>query len=76
MEYLGIGIYGNKRTAPNWTAEELGPALLKMVGGSEEAVEMRRKAKELAAISKRDGEGRVRAAREVAKLARRAQVKP
>jgi UDP:flavonoid glycosyltransferase YjiC (YdhE family) len=71
VEYFGIGIWGNKRTAPNWTAEELGEALLKMVGDSEEAVEMRRKAKDLAVVSKRGGEGRIEAANQVAKLARR-----
>jgi hypothetical protein len=67
-EFLGIGVWGNEKSAPNWTAEELGDAFLRVLGDSEEAMTIRRKAHELGQISQKEP-GRVRAAREIAKLA-------
>lgn len=44
VEWLGIGIYGNRKTAPAVNPQELGRALVRVVGGGEEAEEMKRKA--------------------------------
>lgn len=60
-EYLGIGIWPTKETAPDWEAEALGQAFLTAL--SSEA--MRRKAEELGEVASRY-EGRHMAAREVA----------
>ncbi|KAI9641699.1 hypothetical protein NHQ30_009555 [Ciborinia camelliae] len=69
VEYLGVGLWGSRKAAPNWTARELSSALLQVVGDGEEAVSMRKKALE---ISKpyREKPGRIAAAHELAKLAR------
>jgi UDP:flavonoid glycosyltransferase YjiC (YdhE family) len=67
-EFLGIGVWGNKKAAPNWAAEELGEAFLRVLGDGEEAVKIRKKAHDLGRVFQKDP-GRVRAAREIAKLA-------
>lgn len=68
VEWLGIGVWGNEKSAPNWTAEELGNAFLKAFGDDEAAVSMRKKAGELGRFSQ-SSPGRVTSAREIAKLA-------
>jgi hypothetical protein len=30
--FLGIGVWGNEKSAPNWTAEELGESFLRVLG--------------------------------------------
>lgn len=69
VEWLGIGVWGNRVSAPYWTAEELGAAFEKVLGGGKAATAMREKAAELGRISKRNP-GRIVAARELAKQAR------
>ena len=49
VEWLGIGIWGNRRTAPGWTTLELEEAFLAALGDGKEGQAMRAKAKELAA---------------------------
>ena len=68
-EFLGIGVWGNKKAAPNWTAEELGEAFSRVLGDGEEALAIKKKAYELGRMSQKEP-GRRRAAREIAKLAR------
>ncbi|ESZ95139.1 glycosyltransferase family 1 protein [Sclerotinia borealis F-4128] len=68
-EYLGVGLWGSRNAAPNWTAEELSTALLKVTGDGQEAVSMREKALELSKPYK-EKPGRITAAHELAKLAR------
>ena len=68
-ELLGIGVWGNRKSAPNWTAEELGTVFLKVLGDGEEAISIHKKARDLGRIFQREP-GRLRAAREIAKLAR------
>jgi hypothetical protein len=63
-------LWGNKKSAPNWTAGELSKAFEDVVGDSDDAKLRRKKAEELGRLSKREL-GRVRAAREIAKLARK-----
>ncbi|KAH8599576.1 hypothetical protein B0O99DRAFT_612371 [Bisporella sp. PMI_857] len=70
IEYLGVGIWANKKAAPTWKAEELIPAFERVLGDSEEAENVRKKAKEIGEISQSRGPGRVLAARAVASLAR------
>ena len=72
-EFLGVGIWGNKMAAPNWTADELGEAFLRVLGDAEEAVKIRKKAYDLGKGFQKDP-GRVRAAQEIAKLARQPQI--
>jgi hypothetical protein len=51
VEYLGIGIYGNRITAPHVNADELGRALMVVVGdGSERARLIRHRAEDLGEI--------------------------
>lgn len=68
VEYLGVGVWGNKATAPNWTAEELGNAFMTVLGDDEKAKSLRRKAKKLG-DSFKDKAGRVCAADKLAELA-------
>lgn len=51
VEWLGIGVYGSRSSAPSVEARELSRALLKVLGNNPEASRMREKAKELAAVS-------------------------
>lgn len=67
-EYLGVGIYASKQTAPNWNVDELSSAFLRVLDDGAEAKAMAAKAQELGRIAKRE-EGRDCAAREIAKLA-------
>jgi UDP:flavonoid glycosyltransferase YjiC (YdhE family) len=50
VEWLGIGVYGSRNSAPSVEAGELSRALLKVLGYID-AVLMRAKAKKLAAVS-------------------------
>jgi hypothetical protein len=70
VEWLGIGVWGNKNSAPGLTATELTAAFEKVMGNSSEAGLRREKAEELGMLCKREP-GRTKAAREIAKLARR-----
>jgi hypothetical protein len=70
VEYLGIGVWGNKLTAPNWTSEGLSSAFGRVLGSGDEAVTVRKQAKDLKKAVQVKGVGRINAAREMAKLAR------
>lgn len=73
VEWLGVGLVGNKGSAPNLNGEELGEKLVRMVSGDQETVEMRERAKALAAAVREGGvEGKVKAAELVARRAMRA----
>jgi hypothetical protein len=72
-EYLGIGVWGNKKAAPYWTAEELLASFLRVLDGGEEAISISEKAKELGRSAQKEP-GRIRAANELAKLARSGKV--
>lgn len=67
VEYLGIGLWGSKNSAPKWDAEELGIVLLKVVQDSELSRKMRRNAKDLAEICRPD-EGRKVAAKKIMEM--------
>jgi hypothetical protein len=69
VEWLGIGVQGNSKSAPEWTAEELVIAFKNVMGNSVNALRIREKAFDLGSISRKTP-GRVTAAREVARLAR------
>ncbi len=70
VEWLGIGVWGSKNSAPSWTAEELSASFLKVVGNGTEAAAIRQKARELGEIAKASP-GRIRAAEEIARWAAR-----
>jgi hypothetical protein len=55
VEYLGIGVFGSPKSAPNWTTEEVGNAFLRVLDGGEESMSIKEK---------------FTAAREIANLAR------
>lgn len=57
VEYLGVGVFANKTAAPLAATVELREALLKVIGNTK----MSAKAKKLALVCQRNGEGRVRA---------------
>lgn len=63
MEYLGIGIYGSKKSksAPEADGAELGEALIAVTDDSERSREMKMKAKKLAEVCNKYG-GRAKAA--------------
>ena len=65
-QFLGIGCWGNPRSAPSCTAAEVGPALIKVILGPE-AAQMQVRAKEVAELSRRGGHGRTIAAKEILK---------
>ncbi|KAH6713846.1 hypothetical protein BKA61DRAFT_735430 [Leptodontidium sp. MPI-SDFR-AT-0119] len=67
VEWLGIGVYGSKMTAPSVEAWELSRAFLKVVDDSEEASQMALKARELADISGKVG-GRKKACNKIVEL--------
>ena len=69
VEWLGVGIWGNKATAPNLTSEELSDAFLKVIGSDEAARSIRDRAKQLGDLFKSKS-GQVCAAEELVKLAR------
>lgn len=62
LEYLGVGVWGSRKACPNWTAEELGEAMNKVIWGSE-AEAFQRKADELSKVVKKSESGRVVAAK-------------
>lgn len=66
-EQVGVGVWGSRRTAPEWTAEELSASILKVVDGGPASVSMREKAK---SIGDRAPQGRNVAADIIADLAR------
>lgn len=69
VEWLGIGIYGNKKSAPRVEASELSRALTKVIGGGDEAVRFRAAAKSLAEDT-RNYSGQVMACDKIMELAR------
>lgn len=64
VEYLGIGLWGSKKSAPGWDATELGEAITKVVQDNEASRAMRKKARELSKLC-RKREGRKFAARKI-----------
>lgn len=65
---FGIGVWGSRASAPDWTREELGGAFLKVLGNSSQAIQLRENAKEFA--KKFGGKpGRERAADIIAEMA-------
>jgi UDP:flavonoid glycosyltransferase YjiC (YdhE family) len=73
VEYLGIGVFGSPKSAPNWTAEEVGNAFLRVLDGGDESTSIKEKARALGEVARKAG-GRSTAAREIAKLARTGSV--
>ncbi|KAF4468825.1 glycosyltransferase family 1 [Fusarium albosuccineum] len=65
-EYLGVGIWPTKDTAPDWNSTELGLAFLEALSNET----MKKKAQELGEIA-RQYDGRTMAAREIAAIAAR-----
>lgn len=47
VEYLGVGVWGNKLGVPDWTADELSAAFLHVLDKSERAQDIRVRAKQL-----------------------------
>lgn len=67
VEWLGIGVYGSKQTAPSVEAWELSRAFLMVLDDSEEASRMALRARELADISGKVG-GRKKACEKIVEL--------
>lgn len=67
VEYLGIGIYGSRASAPRVEAGELSRALMRVLDAGDEASRMKWKATQLAEISGRVG-GRVKACEKIVEL--------
>ncbi|RGP72018.1 2-hydroxyacylsphingosine 1-beta-galactosyltransferase [Fusarium longipes] len=68
-ETYGVGVWGCPGTSPNWTAEGLSQAFLKVLDGGEASVAMREKARKLGDRIQAAEKGRDVAARKVAELA-------
>lgn len=62
VEWLGIGRHGSRTHKPRWVAEELSKELIAVLYG-ETAEEMKKKARDLAAVCGRHGDGADNAAR-------------
>ncbi|KAG9316542.1 glycosyltransferase family 1 protein [Chiua virens] len=58
VEYLNIGLFGNKTCAPDVQAEEFGTALVRVTGHSQEAVALRASAQRLREVCRAKGSGR------------------
>jgi hypothetical protein len=54
-EYLGIGIYGNKKVAPEIEAGEFGEAVARLVWPGKESEEFRARAKVVAGACRKAG---------------------
>jgi UDP:flavonoid glycosyltransferase YjiC (YdhE family) len=67
VEYLGIGVYGSRKSSPGVEAVELSGALMRVMGGGEEAARMEARAKELAEITRKVG-GRVKACEKIVEI--------
>ncbi|KAI0976908.1 hypothetical protein F4678DRAFT_128756 [Xylaria arbuscula] len=67
-EDVGVGIYANRASAPNWTVEGLREGFLQVLQGGEKGSQIREKAARLGEIA-RENPGRYVAAREIARLA-------
>lgn len=73
-EYLGIGVYGNKKGAPHINGDELGNALNTVIGdGSERSRAIIQRAHDLGMICRRT-EGRKVACAEIVKFAEAQQL--
>lgn len=48
VEHVGVGVWASRRTAPNWTVEEVATSLLKTVDGGPASRAFRTRAKGLA----------------------------
>ncbi|KAN0087849.1 hypothetical protein V8E55_006470 [Tylopilus felleus] len=57
-EFLNIGIFGSKTSAPGVCAEEFGRALVRVTGDGEEACKFRASAKHLKEVCRAKGNGR------------------
>lgn len=57
LEYLGVGLWGSREGCPDWTAEELGAAIERVVLGPDAAT-MQAKADELSRVCKARESGR------------------
>lgn len=61
-ELAGIGLWGNRRSAPSWKADELGPILRKAIIGLK-ASSLQQRAQAMAQRCRNQGGGRFKAAR-------------
>lgn len=68
-ETAGIGVWGCRDTSPNWTADGISSAIIKVVDGGEASISLREKAKSLGDKLRAGEKGRDISAREIAKLA-------
>lgn len=66
VEYIGVGVWPSRHTAPEWNVEDLSAAILKVIDGGEEGAAIRAKAKTVGGEAPK---GRNVAADIVAKLA-------
>jgi hypothetical protein len=67
VEYLGIGLWPTKASAPSWNATELGAAMVRIVEDSEESRAMRRRAEELKELCRKN-QGRKVAAKRILEM--------
>lgn len=68
VEDLGLGVFATRGTAPEWTVNGLADPFLKILDSSEASAKMRKEARRIGQIARRDP-GRYVAAREIFKLA-------
>lgn len=68
VEYLGIGTWGCQDTSPEWTAECLAGAFLKILDSGRMGADIKRRAREFGEQAQ-EQTGRSIAAEQVAKLA-------
>ncbi|CAG9957069.1 unnamed protein product [Clonostachys rosea f. rosea IK726] len=68
-ETAGIGVWGCRDTSPNWTADGISNAIIKVVDGGDASISLREKAKSLGDKLRAGEKGRDISAREIAKLA-------
>lgn len=67
VEYLGIGVYGSRKSSPRVESKELSTALMRVMGDGDEAERMKARAKELANITGKVG-GRSKACEKIIEI--------
>lgn len=69
VEDIGVGVWGNKKDAPYWTADGLSNAMLKVLDGGPASISIKAKAESIGKRVQSTVPGRDAAASIIAKLA-------
>jgi UDP:flavonoid glycosyltransferase YjiC (YdhE family) len=66
-EDIGVGVYATRGIAPEWSVARLRESFLRVVGGGQDSLRMKERAKELGELARKEP-GRSVAAREIVRF--------